>query len=42
MDAVPAEAVERTELPTWEYGWGVTDGPGVPEGLFVENSVSHD
>ena len=39
MDAVQTVAdVAGTELPTWEYGWGVIDGPGMPESLFVEST----
>jgi hypothetical protein len=34
--------VEHTELPTWEYGWGVTTSPGVPEKLFVPGSADQD
>jgi hypothetical protein len=36
MNSMSAEAeIERTELPTWEYGWHVTDGSGMPEELFI-------
>jgi hypothetical protein len=37
MNSMSAEAeIERTELPTWEYGWvGPAEGTGMPETLFV-------